>query len=221
MSSNSRNTQSNGRFVQPFLHIPMNIPISHYKNFAAAIPAGDTHERMVCNQCDWVHYENPRIIVTALCRRDNEVLLCRRAIAPRYGFWTLPGGFMEVGETTEHGACREVREEANADVSTTSLLATYTVPRIGQVHLVYLAKMNTDEFFAGDESLDVRWFPLNEESIPWDDLAFPVNHWALRDYLSLNGRDISQPFSTRQEHVTDRMSPVEYHPDFPPPATQT
>lgn len=196
----------------------MNIPISHFKNFAAKVPDGDDHERMVCESCEWIHYENPRVIVTAMCLWQNQLLLCRRAIGPRYGFWTLPGGFMELGETMEDGACREAREEANTNIVTDRLLATYTVPRIGQVHMVYLANMKTPEFSAGVESLDVQLFPLTEDGLPWDELAFPVNHWALRDYLSLNGAEVSQPFTTRPEHLKDRMSPIPHHPDFPPPA---
>ncbi|MEZ6131333.1 MAG: NUDIX hydrolase [Planctomycetaceae bacterium] len=195
----------------------MNIPIYRFLNFKARIPPGDSLERMVCDQCNWIHYDNPRIIVTGLCLWEDQVLMCRRAIAPRYGFWTLPGGFMEIGETVEQAACREVREEARAEVQIESLLATYTVPRIGQIHLVYVARLTAPQFAAGDESLDVQLFPLTNDGLPWDDLAFPVNHWALRDYLSLEGRPVTQPFSTRPEHLTHRMSPVTHHPDFPPP----
>lgn len=198
----------------------MNVPISQFENFAAKIPAGDDQQRMVCGQCQWIHYENPRVIVTAMCIWQNQLLLCRRAIAPRYGFWTLPGGFMELGETMEDGARREAREEANVEIMTDRLLATYTVPRIGQVHMVYLAQMKSPEFGAGAESLDVQLFPLTQHDLPWDELAFPVNHWALRDYLSLNGATVTQPFTTRPEHLADRMSPVPHHPDFPPPSTQ-
>lgn len=198
----------------------MNIPISSFQNFKPKVPAGDSLQRMVCEQCDWVHYENPRVIVTSLCVWEDSVMLCRRAIAPRYGFWTLPGGFMEIGETIEEGACREVREEALAQVDIQSLLATYTVSRIGQVHLVFLAKLKAPEFAAGEESLDVQLFPLTHAGIPWDDLAFPVNHWALQDYLSLNGRSLFVPFTTRPEHLLQRMSPISFHPDFPPPKSQ-
>ena len=155
----------------------MDYSISSFSNFQTAIPDGDDRERMVCQNCQWVHYENPRVIVTALCVRDGQILLCRRAIPPRYGFWTLPGGFMEIGETLEQGACREVREEAGANVKATSLLATYSIPRIGQVHMIYLAEFESPEFEAGSESLDVQLFPLTEDGIPWNDLAFPVNHW--------------------------------------------
>lgn len=197
----------------------MNIPISSFQNFKPRVPVGDSLERMVCEQCEWVHYENPRVIVTALCVWENSVMLCRRAIAPRYGFWTLPGGFMEIGETIEEGACREVREEAMACVDIQSLLATYTVSRIGQVHLVFVAQLRSLDFAAGDESLDVQLFPLTQAGIPWDELAFPVNHWALQDYLSLDGRTPFVPFSTRPEHLSQRMSPIPFHPDFPPPGS--
>lgn len=196
----------------------MNIPISSFSNFCRKVPEGDSLERMVCSECDWVHYENPRVILTGLCIHDGQVLLARRAIPPRYGFWTLPGGFMEVGETMEGGTCREVREETGATVHVTALLATYAVPRIGQVHLVYLADLPQPEFPGGPESLEVQLFPLDRAALPWDELAFPVNEWALRDYLSLAGRRPAQPFCTRPEDMHQRMSPVRHHPDFPPPA---
>ena len=204
----------------------MNIPISQFTNFKPVVPVGDSLQRMVCQQCEWIHYENPRVIVAALCLWKDQVLLCRRAIAPRYGFWTLPGGFLENGETIEQGTLREVREEARATVTIESLLATYSVARIGQVHMVYVARMqgtasSPPEFSAGDESLDVRLFPLAQDGLPWDELAFPVNHWALTDYLSLGGGIIAQPFSTRPEHLNQRMSNVPHHPDFPPPESAT
>ncbi len=126
---------------------------------------------------------------------------------------------MEIGETIEEGACREVQEEAGAEVDIQSLLATYTVSRIGQVHMIFRAAMRSSEFAAGPESLDVRLFPLTEESIPWDDLAFPVNDWVLRDYLTGKGQPPAHPFTTRPEHRGQRMSPEPFHPDFPPPET--
>lgn len=195
----------------------MNVPISSFENFKPLVPPGDNQERLVCADCKWIHYDNPRIILTGLCLWQDQVLLCRRAIPPRYGFWTLPGGFLEIGETTQEGTQREVREEAGADVELRALLATYSVPRIGQVHMVYVADMPSSEFAAGPESLEVRLFALDPESLPWDDLAFPVNHWALRDYLSLRGAEVTQPFSTRPEHRNQRMSSATHHPDFPPP----
>lgn len=195
----------------------MNIPISQFPNFSAQVPPGDNRERIVCAECDWVHYENPRIILTGFCVRDSSILLCRRAIPPRYGFWTLPGGFMEIGETMEEGTMREVSEEAGATVEIQSLLGTYSVARIGQVHMVYLAKMTSPEITIGAESLEARMFPLAEDELPWQELAFPVNHWVLRDYLSLNGDPVRQPFTSRPEHQEDRMSAIRFHPDFPPP----
>lgn len=194
----------------------MNIPISAFPNFQPSVPDGDTHERMMCEKCDWIHYENPRIIVTGFCIWENQVLLCRRAIGPRRGFWTLPGGFMEIGETMHEGANREVREEAGSIVSVDSLLATYTIARIGQVHMVFVADMTSAEYAIGEESLEVRLFPLQHEALPWDELAFPVNEWALRDYLSLDGKDVAQPFRVRDEDRHVRLSSVNCHPDFPP-----
>lgn len=123
---------------------------------------------------------------------------------------------MEIGETMHEGASREVREEAGSIVSMDSLLATYTIARIGQVHMVFLAKMTSAEYAIGEESLDVRLFPLKEDALPWDELAFPVNEWALRDYLSLEGEQVSQPFRIRDEDRNVRMSSVDCHPNFPP-----
>lgn len=193
----------------------MNIPISAFRNFQAQIPDGDNVERMVCSQCAWIHYENPRVIVTGLCLLEDQVLLARRSIAPRRGYWTLPGGFMEIGESMQEGACREVREEANAVVNIESLLATYTIARIGQVHMVYVARLTSADFSPGPESLETRLFPLRQDALPWDELAFPVNNWALRDYLSLNGRPVGQPFEVRQEDRHVRLASVDCHPDFP------
>lgn len=197
----------------------MNTPISEFPNFQARVPNGDTLERHVCSECKWIHYENPRIIVTGLCVWENQVLFCRRAIPPRYGFWTLPGGFLEVGETMEEGTQREVFEEAGARIEVESLLGTYSIARIGQVHMVYLARMTSAEFAAGAESLDVKLFPIGQLSFPWAELAFPVNCWTLRDFLSLKGEPVLQPFRIRKQDSQDRMSPIAYHPDFPPPGS--
>lgn len=195
----------------------MNVPISQFKNFQSKVPAGDSVQRLVCENCEWIHYENPRIIVTGLCFWQDQILLCRRAIPPRYGFWTLPGGFMEIGETAEQAAAREVREETGADVEVERLFATYSVPRIGQVHLIYLARMTSPKFQAGIESLKVQLFPADEASIPWDELAFPVNEWTFKDLFSDDGRTQTTPFTTQPEHLNQRMSSVPYHPDFPSP----
>ena len=188
-----------------------------FGNFTVIVPPDDNRDRLVCGDCGWIHYENPRIIVGAVVRSGTNLLFCRRAIRPRYGYWTVPGGFMELGESPEDGAKREVFEEAGATVEIRALLGIYAVPRIGQVHLMYLADLVGNEFRAGDESLDVQLFPATAEGIPWEDLAFPVNHWTLRDFLSLEGRDVLQPFTATAEDLLQRMSRVDYHPQFPPP----
>ena len=192
-------------------------PGSGFHNFSIVRPDDDSRDRLVCSDCGWIHYENPRIIVGAVVRWQDQILFCRRAIRPRYGFWTLPGGFMELGESPEEGARREVMEEAGADIQIEALLGVYAVPRIGQVHLIYSAVMAEPRFHASEESLDARLFPATKEGIPWDDLAFPVNHWVLRDVMSLRGGPVSQPFTAKPEDLLQRMSKVDYHPDYPPP----
>lgn len=194
----------------------MNVPISQYKNFQQKVPEGDSVERMVCDRCEWIHYENPRIIVTAITLWQDQILLCRRAIPPRHGFWTLPGGFMELGETAEEAAAREVYEEAGATVEIQRLFATYSIPRIGQVHLIYLARMTSPDFHVGQESLDVQLFPADHSSIPWSDLAFPVNEWTFQDYFGPDGKTRQSPFTTKPEYLSQRMSSIPFHPDFPP-----
>lgn len=190
---------------------------SGFSNFLTRKPDDDNRERLICSDCGWIHYENPRVIVAAVVRHEEKLLLCRRAIRPRYGFWTLPGGFMEIGETPEQGAAREVLEESGAEVQIQSLLAVYSVPRIGQVHLVYIADMLTPHYEAGSESLDVRLFDPTEAAIPWDELAFPVNKWTLRDYLSPGGSSGTSPFTATSDDLQERMSRVDFHPSFPPP----
>lgn len=185
--------------------------------FRIVRPESDTRDRLMCSDCGWIHYENPRVIVGAVVTDGDRILFCRRAIRPRYGFWTLPGGFMELGESPEQGAAREVMEESGATIRIQSLLGVYAVPRIGQVHLIYLATLLEMNFEPVDESLDAQLFPATRAGIPWDELAFPVNHWTLRDYLSLRGQAVKQPFTATPEDLVQRMSPIDYHPDFPPP----
>lgn len=195
----------------------MTIPQKGIEKFSILRPSDDNRDRLVCGDCGWIHYENPRVIVGAVVRHGDQILFCRRAIRPRYGYWTVPGGFMELGESPEEGAAREVYEEAGASVAINGLLGVYAVPRIGQVHLIYLATLIGTEFQSGSESLDTKLFPATQEGIPWDDLAFPVNHWTLRDFLTLNGREVSTPFTAKPEDLMQRMSKIDYHPDFPPP----
>ena len=160
--------------------------------FDRGIPSDDNRERLICRQCGWIHYENPRLVVGALATWDGRILLCKRAIAPREGYWTVPGGFMEVGETTEAGAVRETLEETGAPVAVDDLLAVYSLPHIGQVHLVYRGRVLEPRIDPGPESLEAAFFTADE--IPWDELAFPTNTWALRHFLEARGRAPIAPF---------------------------
>jgi len=145
------------------------------------VPLGDNLPRHVCNQCELIHYHNPKIVAGCIPEWENQILLCRRAIEPRLGLWTFPAGFMEIGESTEQAAVRETKEEAQADVAITALYAVLSLPHIGQVYLVFRGRMLTPICEAGSESLEVRLFPLT--AIPWKEMAFPVVSEALRRYV--------------------------------------
>lgn len=148
--------------------------------FIRKIPAGDERHREVCVDCGFINYENPKIVVGAVCHWGDKILMCRRAINPRKGHWTLPAGFLEQHETPESGAAREAYEEARAEIEIDHLLAVYTIPRISQVQLMYRAKLTSAKIAAGPESLDVDLFRFDD--IPWDDLAFPSVRWALHHF---------------------------------------
>ena len=162
-------------------------------SFRREIPAGDTHERDVCATCGFVNYVNPKIVTGSIVRHDGKILLCRRAIEPRIGYWTLPAGFMELGETAEQAAMREALEEANARIVIDRLLAVYTIPRIAQVQIMYLAHLESASISAGPESLEVKLAGWSE--IPWDEIAFPSVIWALEQYRSVEGVVDFPPFS--------------------------
>lgn len=144
------------------------------------IPLGDNRLRHVCPACRAVHYQNPKIVTGCIPEWEDRILLCRRAIEPRYGLWTLPAGFMENGETTREGAARESLEEAHARVEVADLFALFDLPGISQVYMIYRGTLLDLEFRAGEESLDVRLFRVAE--IPWTELAFPVVEETLRLY---------------------------------------
>jgi ADP-ribose pyrophosphatase YjhB (NUDIX family) len=146
--------------------------------FERRIPAGEDRERLVCGRCGYVAYENPKIVVGSVVADGARVLLCRRAIEPRRGFWTLPAGYLEMGETVEEGAAREAWEEARAKLALEGVLAVYSIARIGQVQVIFRASLAEAGFSPGPESLEVRFFDW--EDIPWDDIAFPSVRWALR-----------------------------------------
>lgn len=150
-------------------------------------PPGDDRERYVCTGCGQVHYVNPKVVVGALCTWGDRLLLCRRAIEPRAGFWTIPAGYLELGETAEQGAEREAWEEARARIRIDGLIAVYSVPRIDQVQLLYRARLLAEDVAPGPESLEVRL--VEWSAIPWDRLAFPTVRWLLERASDLRGRD--------------------------------
>jgi ADP-ribose pyrophosphatase YjhB (NUDIX family) len=150
-------------------------PVSH------RIPPGDTLPRHVCDSCQTVHYQNPKIVVGCIPEWKGLVLLCRRAIEPRLGLWTFPAGFMEQGETLEQAATRETKEEAEADVELTGLYGVFSLPHVSQVYVVYRALLRTPNFRAGAESLEARLFA--PDAIPWEQAAFPVIREALEHYV--------------------------------------
>ena len=144
------------------------------------VPPGDTLPRWCCDQCGEIHYQNPRVVVGTVPEHEGRILLCRRAIEPRYGYWTLPAGFMENAETTGEAAQRETVEEAGADIELGAVFTMISVPGVNQVHLYYLARLRSLEFKPGEETLEVAMF--QESDIPWNDLAFrtvaaTLRHW--------------------------------------------
>ena len=141
------------------------------------IPEGDNRERMICVDCGFALYDNPKIVVGSVARWGERILLCRRAINPRRGFWTLPAGYLELNESTSAGAEREAWEEAQARLQIDGLLAIYDIPRISQVQLIYRARLIDEAVAAGPESLEVGLFTWGD--IPWDEIAFPSVRWAL------------------------------------------
>ncbi len=145
------------------------------------IPEGDTLPRYVCPACQAIHYQNPKVVVGCIPEWENKILLCRRAIPPHQGKWTLPAGFMENNETVIQGAARETLEEANARVEIRELYAVYSLPHISQVYMLFQAQLLDLNFSPGIESLEVRLFEENE--IPWNEIAFQVIHDPLKRYL--------------------------------------
>ena len=163
--------------------------INHCRHCGTAVrylvPADDNRERAVCSACNTVHYENPLNVVGTVPVWGDQVLLCRRAIEPRYGLWTLPAGFMELGETVAEGALRETVEEAGAKVELQELLTMINVVRVGQVHLFYRARMTDTSLDPGPETLEARLF--QEHEIPWDQIAFRTVRDTLKHYYACRG----------------------------------
>jgi ADP-ribose pyrophosphatase YjhB (NUDIX family) len=168
--------------------------IPRQPSFSVRVPEGEDRPRQVCDDCGFINYVNPKIVAgVVIAAPDGRVLLCRRAIEPRRGFWTVPAGFMEERETTRDGAAREAREEAACEVAIDALLGVYEVPRISQVHMMYRGTLVGETFAPGPESLEVALFAY--EDIPWDEMAFPTGVWALRDWFAVRGRTDFAPFA--------------------------
>jgi ADP-ribose pyrophosphatase YjhB (NUDIX family) len=144
------------------------------------VPPGDSLPRWVCDECGEIHYQNPKLVVGTIPERDGRILLCRRAIEPRYGYWTLPAGFMENDETTAQAAARETLEEAGASIEMGKPFTLISVPRVNQVHLYYRARLLNLEFKPGEETLEVAL--MDDGQIPWKEIAFrtvglTLKHW--------------------------------------------
>lgn len=145
------------------------------------IPEGDSLPRYVCTACNIIHYQNPKMVVGCIPEWEDKILLCRRAIEPRRGWWTLPAGFMENNETLEQAAARETLEEANARVEIGDLYAVYSLPHISQVYVLFRARLLDLDFKPGIESLEVKL--LTENEVPWEEMAFRVIHDPLKQYF--------------------------------------
>lgn len=165
--------------------------------FKRQVPAGDDRERLVCSDCGFINYENPRVIAGSVVEHEGKILLCRRAIFPQKGRWTIPAGFLELGEAPHEGAAREAYEEATADIEIIDLLAVYSVRHISQVHMMYRARLRSPDIAPGIESLEVGLFAWDD--IPWDELAFPSVHWVLGHYREVRGKTGFAPFTNPDE----------------------
>lgn len=167
-------------------------------DFTRREPHDDDHEREICRRCGFVNYENPKIVVGSVATWEDRILLCRRAIGPREGYWTLPAGYLELNESPESGALREAWEEARARLVIDQLLATYAITRISQVQLIYRARLAQPDVEPGPESLEVGLFAWDQ--IPWDDIAFPSVHWALEHFRQTASES---PFTPRARSDQD------------------
>lgn len=162
--------------------------------FVRRIPEGDNRERLVCADCGHIAYENPKVVVGSVVVADGAVLMCRRAIEPRLGFWTLPAGYLELGETIEEGARREAQEEAQADIVLDGILGVFSIARIGQVQVIFRARFADEpvrHFAPGPESLEVGMF--RRDAIPWTNIAFPSVRWALDAWSRLGAGPLGAP----------------------------
>jgi ADP-ribose pyrophosphatase YjhB (NUDIX family) len=150
------------------------------------VPPGETLVRWVCEHCGDIHYQNPKLVIGTVPEHEGRVLLCRRAIEPRYGYWTLPAGFMENDETTGQAALRETLEEAGATIELQEPFTLISVPRVNQVHLFYRARLRSLEFKPGEETLEVAL--VEEAGIPWQDIAFRTVGYTLKRWFEDRSR---------------------------------
>lgn len=175
------------------IHGPARAKLHGMASFVRQIPEGDNRERLTCAECGFIAYENPKVIVGSVVAHDGKVLMCRRAIEPRLGFWTLPAGYLELGETVEEGAIREAAEEAGAAIAIDGVLGIFSIARIAQVQVIFRARFahGAVGFAAGPESLEVGLFAWDE--IPWDRIAFPSVRWALDAWRAAGAGALGQP----------------------------
>jgi ADP-ribose pyrophosphatase YjhB (NUDIX family) len=156
------------------------------------VPVGDNRERAVCDSCDVIHYVNPKLVVGCILTWQRKVLLCKRSIEPRRGYWTLPAGFMENGESAAQGAAREASEEANAVAQSLELFGVYSLPRISQVYVMFLGQLKDGAASAGEESLEVGLF--EQQDVPWSELAFPVVSESLEQFFARGQRTAERAY---------------------------
>jgi ADP-ribose pyrophosphatase YjhB (NUDIX family) len=179
-------------------------------DFVRRVPEGDNRERLICADCGHIAYDNPKVVVGSVIVAGGAVLMCRRAIEPRRGYWTLPAGYLEHGETLEEGAAREAWEEAQADIRLDGILGVFSVSRIGQVQVIFRARFASPEpprFAAGAESLEVALF--TPPMIPRDDIAFPSVSWALEAWQRAGPGPLGAPAGNpvNDPRGTVRMQP--------------
>ena len=163
------------------------------KNFTTVVPDGDTVARDVCESCGYIAYRNPKVVVGAVVHFGAKILLCRRAIEPRSGFWTVPAGYLELGETVAEGTVREAREEAGAAIIIENVLAVYTIAEVAQVHVMHVARLDPPQIQAGPESTEVKLFEWSQ--IPWSELAFPSVRWTLMHFKMIEGQSVFPVFT--------------------------
>lgn len=173
-------------------------------NFQRVVPDGDNRERDVCGDCGFIAYENPKIVAGAVASFEDKILLCKRAIEPRSGYWTIPAGYIENHESPRNGAIREAKEEAVANIQVDQLLGMFTVKHLSQVQMIYRATLPDGKFAVGEETLEAELFAWDE--IPWSDLAFPSVEWALERWKEVENQAAFTAFETTYTKQLDELS---------------